>query len=199
MEGDVLNGKVTEEHRVANDQADVLAERARRSNTEWESADFFCNAFAVRQRTFPKLVWQIGVQHVRVFLAIEVAKEEAERLAPFTTNAESKYIPTTLEYTDPTNSNARLFQFQMNGILHGHIREKTPAGNVDVLYFVCGLRFVPTCSIGNGISWIELYVLFLVHAKQTLEPTSGNAGPSLCKRLRVFTSQVRSVISCFLM
>ena len=57
---------------------------------------------------------------------------------------------------------------------------------------------MPTCSIGNGISWIELYVLFLVHTKQTLEPTTGKAGPGLCKRLRVFTSQVRSVVSSFL-
>jgi len=63
---------------------------------------------------------------------------------------------------------------------------------------LCGIRFVPTCSIGNGISWIELYVLFLVHAKQTSESTSGKAGPSLCRRLRVFTSYVRRIVNCFL-
>ena len=113
-EGDVREGKITEEHRVHNHRADTSAGDARTSNTEWEGADFFCDAFAVRQRTYSKLVWQIGVQNTRVFLAFKEAKEETERLAPFPTNADCRMIPTTLEYTEPANSNSRFFNFQVN-------------------------------------------------------------------------------------
>ena len=101
-----MRGKITEEHRAGNHRADAIALDARRSNHEWESAELFCDAFAVRQRTYSKLVWQIGVQIVRVFLTFKAAKENAERLAPFTTNAENRHIPIALDYADPTNANA---------------------------------------------------------------------------------------------
>ena len=38
----------------------------------------------------------------------------------------------------------------------------------------------------------------LVHAKQSTAPTTAKAGDSLRKRLRLFTSLVRPVVSCFL-
>ena len=47
------------------------------------------------------------------------------------------------------------------------------------------------------MSWLELYALYLVHSKQTQPPTSAKAGDSLAKRLRDFTSQVRSVVRGF--
>ena len=134
-----------------------------------------------------------------LILAFQTARAEAERLAPFTTNVECKYVPVTLPYTEPSNTNSRLFNFQVHGFLLGYVKENYPADKFDVLELLCGIRFVPTCSIGNGISWIELYVLFLVFTKQTLAQTKAPVGPSLCKRLSVFTSIVRSVISCFLM
>ena len=64
--------------------------------------------------------------------------------------------------------------------------------------FWCSLKVVPTCSIGNGISWLELYGLYLVQSGQTEAPTTAKAGMSLKKRLRDFTRQVRSVASSFL-
>ena len=68
----------------------------------------------------------------------------------------------------------------------------------NVLVYLCGIKFVPTCSIGNGISWLELYALFMVQTGQTQAPNTAKARTNLKKRLRDFTSQVRSVVSCFL-
>ena len=116
-EGDVLRGKVTEVNRVANDVADALAGEARRSNKMWGDAHICCEAFAARQRKFAKLMWQIDVQNVRVYLAFQAAKKEAERLAPFTTNAETKFVPVTLDYTGAADKNSRFFNVQADGIL----------------------------------------------------------------------------------
>ena len=134
---------------------------------------------------------------MRVFLQFQATRLELERIAPFVQNAETNICPISLPYSDAADTNSRFFDFQVNGILNEHIRGSLPTERFEVFDFVCGLRFVPTCSIGNGISWIELYVLFLVHAKQTEQPIKCKAGASLCKRLRVFTSHARSVVSCF--
>ena len=107
-------------------------------------------------------------------------------------------VPITLEFADPENGNARFFDFSVNGILDTHIKDALPSLQYNVLQFLCGIKFVPTCSIGNGISWLELYALFLVHTEQTQPPTTAKAGASLTKRLRDFTSQVRSVVRGFL-
>ena len=53
-----------------------------------------------------------------------------------------------------------------------HIKESLPSQQLDVLEFLCCIKFLPTCSIGNGVSWLELYALVLVHNKQTQAPTS---------------------------
>ena len=102
-EGDVREGKITEEHRVQNHCADTSAANARKANLEWEGAVFFCGALAVRQRTYSKLCWQIGIQNTRVFLAFQAEMKKAERLAPYTNTAEPTMIPTTLEYAEPTS------------------------------------------------------------------------------------------------
>ncbi len=68
-EGDVRRANVTEENRVANSRADTIAWEARCSNTEWVDSDIVCDAFAVRQRKFAKLAWQVGIQHGEVSLA----------------------------------------------------------------------------------------------------------------------------------
>ena len=154
---------------------------------------------AARQRKYARLMWQTDVQNIRVYMAFQAAKKDAERIAPFTTNAEGRCVPVTLDFATADDNNSRFFNFQANGILHGHVKDNLPADEFDVLEFLCGIRFVPTCSIGNGISWIELYVMFLAHAKQTTEPTTGKAGQSLCGRLRLFTSKVRKVVNCFLL
>ena len=121
--------------------------------------------------------------------------DELARNAPYISNADVKHVPITLPYTDPANEHARHFECQVRGILDGHIKDSLPEDKLDVLILLCGLRYVPSCSIGNGISWLELLVIFLVHAKQTYESTTAKAGASLCKRLRVFTSHVRSVVN----
>jgi hypothetical protein len=125
-EGEVREGKSTEENRVQHTCADTSAGNARKANLEWEGADLFCNAFAVRDRTYSKLCWQIGIQNTRVFLAFDAEMEKAKRLAPFTNIAEPTMVPTTLEYAEPTSQHLRFFNFQVCGILHDHVKESLP-------------------------------------------------------------------------
>ena len=124
--------------------------------------------------------------------------KELEKRTPFIAPSLIDRVPKTLEFADPENGNARLFDFQVRGILQTHVKEGLPSQQYDVLEFLCGVKFLPACSIGNGVSWLELYALFLVHSKKTQPPTTAKAGDSLAKRLRDFTSQVRSVVRGFL-
>ena len=123
---------------------------------------------------------------------------EVEKVKPFTELADQRKVPKSLEFPDPGDNRARFLDFQVVGILEGHVKESLPADQFGVLVFLCGLKVVPTCSIGNGISWLELYGLYLVQSGQTEAPATAKAGMSLKKRLRDFTSQVRSVVSSFL-
>ena len=93
-------------------------------------------------------MWQIGVQNVRVYLAFQAAKKDAERLAPFTTNAETKFVPATLDYTGATDKSSRFFNVQADGILHGHIKETMPADDYDVLEI-----FVWNTFRSNVLDW----------------------------------------------
>ena len=136
-------------------------------------------------------------RNARVYIKFQELMAEAEQVKPFTELAEQRKIPKSLEFPEPRDSRARFFDFQVVGILEGHVKESLPADQFNVLVFLCGLKVVPTCSIGNGISWLELYGLYLVQSGQTEAPTTAKAGMSPKKRLRDFTSQVRSVVSSF--
>ena len=124
--------------------------------------------------------------------------KDMEKKQPYIASDAEDKVPITLEFAEPGNGNTRHFDFQVAGILSSHIKDSLPSTQFYVLSLLCGIKFVPNCSIGNGISWLELYALFLVHTKQTQAPTTAKAGASLKKRLRESTSQVRSVVSGFL-
>ena len=122
--------------------------------------------FAVRQRGYAKLLQQIFVQNIWVFIQFQSMLKELEKRKPFIAPSLIDRVPKTLEYADPENGNARFFDFQVEGILQTHVKEGLPSQQYGVLEFLCGVKFLPVCSIGNGVSWLELYALFLVHNKQ---------------------------------
>ena len=68
-------------------------------------ADDFCNAFAVRQQTYSELCLQIGIQNARVFQIFKSEFDKLKRLAPYTETTSCRFVPKTLEYTEPSNQN----------------------------------------------------------------------------------------------
>ena len=137
-------------------------------------------------------------RHTVFYIQFQEMLKELEKQKPYTAPCAIDTVPISLEFADPDNGNTRFFDFQVRGILDTHIKDGLPSQQFDVLEFLCGIKFLPTCSIGNGVSWLELYALFLIHTKQTQAPTTAKAGASLAKRLRDFTSRVRSVVRGFL-
>ena len=107
--------------------------------------------------------------------------KEVEQQKPFTELADRRKIPISLELPEPGDNRSRFVDFQVAGILEGHVKESLPVDQFNVLVFLCGLRVVPTCSIGDGISWLELYGMYLVQSGQTEAPTTAKAGMSLKK------------------
>ncbi len=114
-------------------------------------------------------------RNARVYIKFQELMAEAEKIKPFTELAERRKIPKSIEFPVPEDSRARFFDFQVAGILEGHVKERLFVDQFNVLVFLCALRVVPTCSIGNGISWLELYGMYLVQSGQTEAPMTANA------------------------
>ena len=121
-----------------------------------------------------------------------------EKRKPYIAPCGFDKVPISLEYADPKNGNTIFSDFQVRGIFDIHIKEGLPSQQFDVFEFLCGIKFLPTCSIDNGVSWLELYALFLIHTKQTQAPTTAKAGTRLAQRLRDFTSQIGQLSEGFL-
>ena len=137
------------------------------------------------------------IRNARAYMRFQEMLTELEKSKPYTDASEQNKLPITLEFADPADDRIRFFDFQVAGFLQTNIKESLTEDRFKVLVYLCGIQFVPTCSIGNGISWLELYALFMVQTGQTQAPTIAKAATSLKRRLRDFTSQVRSVVNCF--
>ena len=69
-----------------------------------------------------------------------------------------------MKFPEPCDDRARFLNFPVAGILEGQVADSLLDDQFNVLVFLCGLKVVPTCSIGNGISWLELYGMYLVQS-----------------------------------
>ena len=162
-------GRVSEDWRVGNKRPDELAFKARvlQTNGSWGDCDRYTAIYAVRQRSYATLTKQIMTRNARVYMKFQEMLAEKEKQKPYTETALQERVPRYLEFAEPTDGRARLFYFQVCGILNAHIKDSLPTERFNVRAFLCGIRIVPTCSIGNGISWLDLYALFLVQTGQT--------------------------------
>ena len=126
------------------------------------------------------------IRNSRVYLRFQEMLTELEKSKPYTDASDQSKVRIILEFADPADDRIRFFDFQVAGILQTNIKESLTEDRFKVLVYLCGIQFVPTCSIGNGISWLEFYALSLVQTGQTQAPTTANAGTSLKTATRFY-------------